>query len=207
MKRAAFLLALILLPTAVFAQDRSFDLTGAVVWIDPTSEGTFDSSDPTDIEFDGSTGFGVAANIFWTNRISTELAISRSSAETQLRRRAVGSTGGDVELTPVSAVLQFHLAPNATFDPYIGGGVAYVLFGDVDDVDNNISRIDFEDDYGFVINGGVGIRIGSRLGLTLDAKYVPLESAARAVFVTGPDVESDIEISPVILSAGVTLRF
>jgi outer membrane protein len=210
MKYTVVAVAALLLSLPAVAQQRSFELTGNVVFLDPTGGGTFeDLSDPAEIDFEGDMGFGLAANIFLGNRISAEFAIARVEAETNIRRRAVGGAGGNLEFTPLTAVLQFHLAPNAFIDPYIGGGAAYMLydFSESQGV-HGIDQIDFEDDIGFAVNAGVGIRLGDRFGLTLDAKYVPIETNAQAVIVTGnQDSEARIDVSPIILSGGLTLRF
>ncbi|HET7435173.1 MAG TPA: OmpW family outer membrane protein [Thermoanaerobaculia bacterium] len=208
MRRTSFLIALLLLSApAVFAQNRAFDLTANAVWVDPTSEGTINSDDPTDVNFDADLGYGLAANIFWGTRISTEFAVARVNPETNIRRRAVGSSG-DAEMMPITAVLQFHLAPNGTIDPYIGAGAAYVLFDDVDSNSlNGVQHIELKDDVGLALNGGIAIKLGSRFGIVGDVKYVPLSSSARAVYVTGPDSEAKIDINPVIVSAGLQLRF
>src|ERR1044071_1491335 len=101
---------------------RSFDLTGNVVWMDATGGGEFnDLADPADIEFDGDVGSGVAANVFFSDRLSAEFAVSKVSPETRVRRRAVGPSTGNVDMIPVTAVLQWHFAPNGFIDPYIGG--------------------------------------------------------------------------------------
>lgn len=196
------------------AQERFFDITGYASWVDTSSEGTFefdDASGPLDVNFDGTMGYGVAANVFFGDRISTEFAVTRVENEIAVRPRAVNNTGNTTaEMMPLTAVLQFHFAPNSFIDPYVGGGVAYVLFDDVDgsdELDNiDFESIDFEDDYGFVINAGLGIRITENFGLTLDGKYVPLESSATARRQAG-DQEATFDINPVILSAGVSLRF
>lgn len=191
------------------AQERFFDLTANVVWLDPTGGGSFeDLADPADIEVDSDMGFGVAANIFFGERVSAEFAVSRVDAETTIRRRAVGGSGGNLEMMPVTAVLQYHFAPNGFIDPYIGGGAAYMIydFADNDGI-SGISEIDFDDDIGFAVNAGLGIRLGQRLGLNLDAKYVPVESNARAVILTGGETEARIDVSPIILSGGLSLRF
>ena len=202
-----FLLFLLAVPAA-FAQSRAFDLTGSAVWVDPTSEGTFNSSDPTTVNFDGTLGYGIAANVFWTNRISTEFAVARVSPQTTARRRAAGASGGDIVMMPITAVLQFHLAPNGTLDPYIGAGAAYVLFDDFNANGlNGVRRIELKDDAGLALNAGLGIRLGSRFGILLDGKYVPLKSSATAVYATGPNTTADIDINPVILSAGLQIRF
>ena len=195
----------------VFAQHRAFDITGNVVWLDPTNEGSIENlDDPADIKFDGDIGYGLAANVFFGNHLSTEFAISRVETESNItRRRAVGSTGGNLDIMPITAVLQWHFAPNGVIDPYIGAGAAYVLFDDFKANGlNGVDRIDFEDDAGLAVNAGVGIKLGNRFGLVADAKYVPLESNATAVVAgTNNTVEGKVDISPIILSAGVSLRF
>lgn len=217
MRRAVpITLAVLFLAIAVpmSAQSRAFDLTGAVVWVDTSSEGTLDesTSNPVDVNFDGTMGYGVAANIFWGERISTEFAISRVNTDVNVRQRAVNNAGDtEAEMMPITAVLQFHFAPHGTIDPYIGAGAAYVLIDDVDAPDelNNIDfeSLDFDDDVGLALNAGLGIRITNNFGLTLDAKYVPLESSARAVRTAGNGQDITFDINPVILSAGVSLRF
>lgn len=204
-------LALVLTSPAL-AQQRSFDLTGNFIWMDPTGGGTFeDLTDPADIDIEADAGYGVAANVFFGDRISAEFAIARVEAETNVRRRSVGGggPGGTITMQPLTAVLQFHFAPNGFLDPYIGGGAAYLVydFSESQGV-HGIDEIDFDDDVGFAVNAGVGIRLGNRFGINIDGKYVPIESNARAVIFTGGE-ESDarIDVSPIIISAGLSLRF
>lgn len=215
MKHAVPITLVLLLIAAVpmSAQSRGFDLTGYVSWVDTSSEGTFDdtTSNPVDVNFDGTLGYGVAANIFFGDHISTELAIVRVESDVTIRQRAVNNPGNtQAELMPITAVLQFHLAPNGRIDPYVGAGAAYVLIGDVDRPNelNNLDfeKLDFKDDVGLALNAGLGIKLTDHLGLTLDAKYVPLESSARAVR-TGNTTDVKFDINPVILSGGLSLRF
>lgn len=214
MKRAVPILVLLIAAAVPMSgQSRAFDLTGNVVWLDTSSEGTFDdtTSNPVDVNFDGTVGYGLAANIFFGERISTEFAISRVNTDVNIRQRAVNNAGDtEAEMMPITAVLQFHFAPNGTFDPYVGAGAAYMLIDDVDAPDelNNIDfeRLDFDDDVGLALNAGLGIRLSDNFGITVDAKYVPLESSARAVRTAG-DTDVTFDINPVILSAGLSLRF
>lgn len=214
MKQAVkvFLVLVMFVAVPMSAQDRSFDLTGYVAWVDSSSEGTFDddTANPIDVNFDGTMGYGLAANVFFSDRISAEFAIVRVESDVRFRQRAVANGNTQAEMMPITAVLQFHLAPNGRFDPYIGAGAAYVLIDDVDTPDelNNIDfeSLDFDDDVGLALNAGLGIRLTNNLGLTLDAKYVPLESSATAVAAVG-NQEVKFDINPVILSAGLSLRF
>ncbi|MGZ8829148.1 MAG: OmpW family outer membrane protein, partial [Thermoanaerobaculia bacterium] len=59
----------------------------------------------------------------------------------------------------------------------------------------------------FVANAGLGFNFSPHLGITADAKYVPVKSSATAVFVTGPNQSQKVKINPVIFSGGLTLHF
>jgi outer membrane protein W len=202
----------LLLAIPALAQHRFIDITANAVWLDPSGGGSFDDlSDPAEIDFKGTLGYGASLNVFVGGRLSLEIAASAVSPDTTVRRRAVGGNPGDFQIIPITGVLQLHLAPNALIDPYIGAGVAYVLFDSLEggSADTRIERIDFKDDGGFVVNAGLGIRLGNRFGLVIDGKYVPVESSARLITADGSN-ESDetaIDISPIIVSAGLSLRF
>ncbi len=203
-------LALILAPPA-FA-DRTFDLSGFVTWVDPNSEGTFDSpTDEIDVDLGDEMGYGASVNIFFTDRISTELSVSQvdSSFGLNARRRAVNVSDGEFNMIPITGVVQFHFAPDGVIDPYIGAGGAYIVFGDVTgDNAGNLAIDDIDsDDLGLVLNAGVGVRLGQRFGLFGDVKYIPVGSAARGVLNDAAGTETDIEISPIIVSAGIQIRF
>jgi len=205
---------LVSLPAA--AADRFIDLTGYATWVDTNSEGTFNSANPNqpfDISFDGKLGYGAGINVFFGDRISFELAAAavKQGVSFTGRTRPANAPGGNLNLVPITGVIQFHLLPNGTIDPYIGAGAAYVLFDDVDNPDDfgdlNVRRIDFKDDVGLAVNGGIAFAISPHLGINVDGKYVPLKSSATAVFVTGPDTTARVKINPVIFSAGLSLRF
>lgn len=207
----AFAALLLLLAPPAFA-DRTVDLTGFVTWVDPNSEGTFDSpDDQIDVDLGDEMGYGASVNIFWTDRISTEFAVSQidSSFGLNARQRAVNVVGSNIDMIPVTGVLQFHFAPNGVIDPYIGAGAAYIVFGDVTgDNAGNLAIDDIDsDDLGLVINAGLGIRLGERFGLVGDVKYVPVGSSARGVLNDDNGTETNIEINPIIVSAGLQIRF
>ncbi|MFN2442383.1 MAG: OmpW family protein [Thermoanaerobaculia bacterium] len=217
MKRTAIifttLFALAAMPA--FAQSRSVDLTGWVTWVDPSGDDTFEGVEDVDdlnLEFDTEQGFGIGINVFWSSRFSTEFAASISEPDLDLRFSEPGAPAiaGSLEMIPITAVLQFHLNPDGRFDPYIGAGAAWVLF---DEVQSNqlreidIDAIDFDDDFGFVVNAGMSIDITPTFAINLDAKYVPVESAARAVFAGVGSDPVEIEINPLILAAGLQIQF
>lgn len=216
MKRILVLMALATFAAApAFAQSRSVDVTGWVTWADPSGD-TFENVDDiedVEVEFDSEQGYGLGINFFLSDRISAEIAAHVLEPDLNLRfsdPTIPFTTFGSLEMIPITATLQFHFAPEGRFDPYIGAGAAWVLFDEVsgaalDDID--VDSIDFDDDFGFVVNAGVSIGLTELIAINLDAKYVPVSSAARAVIAGVPGEAIDIDVNPTILSAGISLQF
>jgi outer membrane protein W len=221
MKPFRFAAAAVLLLSAVptFAADRFFDIKGYASWVDFNSTGTFNATPaanrPVDINFDGKRGYGAAADIFLGSHFSLEVAGTEVKPEATFGPAAgTNFQGGDVKMLTLTGILQFHFAPGATIDPYIGAGAAYVLFDDLKDPRNisdvHFSQIDFKDDAGLALNAGVDLGLSRHLGLFVDGKYVPVRSSATALFAGSAGSGStftDIKANPVIVSAGVSLRF
>lgn len=211
MKKILFAVAVVALGAAPgFAQSRSVDVSGFASWIDVTGENVIeeDASGNTELEFESEQGFGGAINVFWGNRVSTEFAASVFEPEASVRvRSASRSPIGRLDMIPITATLQYHFAPDSRVDPYIGAGVAYVLFDEFDDDDLDdlgFGTVDVDDDYGVLVNAGLSIDITPNFAILLDGKYVPLETS---ISTAGVDDAGDLEINPLILSAGVSFQF
>ena len=206
-----FVAAAALVMTPAFAQSRSVDLTGWIAFVDPS--GSTDFEDGEAAEFDSEQGYGLGINVFWSSRISTEFAAYLVEPDLSLRSNdpAIPSgVVGSLEMMPLTGTLQFHLNPDGRVDPYIGAGVAYVLFDQVEGEslgDIGFDSIDFDDDYGFLFNAGVSIDITPTFAINLDAKYVPVSAAATAVIGGIETDATDFDVNPLILSAGVSLQF
>lgn len=218
MKKNAVILVLVALVVTIpaSAQSRFVDVIGRASWVDLGASDAFEGGgfDESEIEFDSEIGYGAAVNFFLGDRISLELGASIFDPEATLTSNNPAVpflTRGTLEMIPITGVLQFHFAPSSRFDPYIGAGAAYVLFDQLDsedDLDNvQFERLDFEDNAGLVVNAGVNIGFGRNFALNLDAKYVPVESSAEAVFVIGPNSTAEVAVNPLIVSAGFALRF
>lgn len=182
-------------------------------WVDAQGETAFEEG--LEADFESGTGFGVAVNWFWGERLSTEFAASAVSLDAGLEADVEGDDEddeflvnlGSADLTPITATMQFHFARDSRIDPYVGAGVAWVLAGDLESEDLDlleIGEVEVDDAFTYLLNAGLGIRFTETFGLYLDGKYIPLEPATRA---EGDDEDVDIEINPVIFSAGVKFRF
>jgi outer membrane protein W len=187
------------------------DLTGWASWVDPMGDV---ESDPS-IDFDSELGFGVGLNVYWSAKFSTEFAVH--SVEPDVIVTRTNDFGGVVRNTlginaiSFTALLQYHFRPDQRWSPYLGAGAAYALFDQVDDPGDldelDLREIDLGEDYGFAVNGGVNWRFAERWGLNLDAKYIPVESDANIISTEGGSTTAEVGYSPLILSAGLTVRF
>lgn len=210
-----FAVSLLAFPAA--AQERFIDINVFGTWVDSSGDSALqfggDVNDVGDIDFDSDQGYGASVNVFWSNRISTEFALSVVDPDLNVNSPARGRIvfTEPLEMMPLTAILQFHLLGSSRFDPYVGVGGGYLLFQDIEDQndldDIDFERIDFEDDIGLVVNAGFRIGMTDNFGIYLDGKYMPLETTATPVFTGGPDEEIDIAINPLILAAGISFSF
>src|SRR5712691_802174 len=214
MKRIALAFCIFLIAAPIFAADRFFDLTGWATWVKPQSDNTFSSSgsnQPFNINFRGKLGYGAGVNVFFGQAVS--LSLDAVEVKPDARFGFPGSTlnQSNLKMIPNTGVLQWHFIPKGFIDPYIGGGAAYVIFDKLQSFSDvgrvGVNQINFKDDVGFVANAGIGFNFSPSIGITGDVKYVPVKSAATAVFATGPNQSQKIKVNPVIASAGLTFHF
>lgn len=199
------LVAFAALPLAA-QQDRAVDLTIFATSADVQGSTRF--SDTFDTEFESGEGFGLSADIFMTKHFSTEIAAFAFSSDAALTIPDVAPLSlGSVDMTPVMAGVRFHLLGQSRFDPYIGVGAAYVMADDLESAELNavgVGAIDLENELTYYVNAGLGFQITNWFGLVADGRYIPYEPSSKSA-VTG--VEEDLDLTTLLLSAGVRFRF
>jgi outer membrane protein W len=212
MKRIAFLLAMAALATApAFAQ--GFQLEGWASWVNTNSNTAFNSTAPNQpfgISLHNKVGYGLGADIFWSNSLSTDFSAVEVRPSSRFVTTANGAvvSGPSLRMTPLTAVIQFHFMPKQFVDPYLGGGASYVLFDNINGPGSlGVDKINFKHDVGFVANGGVQFNFGRNWGLVADGKYVPLRASTTAVYTAGGQTVAKFKINPAIFSAGLALHF
>jgi OmpW family len=183
------ILLLLLLTSSLHAQ------TSVTAWLSAQrNDGGGDFPHPTrdlTIDFENGSGFG-ASVAHQRGRFSGELALFRLSSEGRILEDGVNVFDlGDLELTPVTAMLRYHLGRF-----YVGAGAAYVMVEDLDS-----TAIDSETTG--VFGAGFTYDFTPRWGVALDARYMPLTLGGEPE----PGERIEASLDPLIVSAGVRVRF
>ena len=112
-----------------------------------------------------------------------------------------GTNVGSVKELPPTLTAQYHFAPAAQLDPYLGAGVNYTTFSKVD-LGNGTISLDHSS-FGYALQGGVDYKLTKNWSLNLDVKYVEMRSNVYA----GGATVSNIQINPWLIGVGVGYRF
>jgi outer membrane protein W len=162
------------------------------------------------IELADASGFGVSVRFDRGGRLSTELAVFSFSSEARLTSEPSDpafSELGSLRVTPVTATIQFHPGQWRLLRPFVGGGVAYVLSGELagrDSASAENRRIEVDDELTWVASAGVDFSVNPALGVGLDARYIPLKVGFRT---RGAAEDGQLRLSPWIVSVGARFRF
>jgi len=205
--------ALILATAAPLLAQRRVDFLVDAEGVRRSSRNT-DFTPGTRFEPNFNTGGGVGGglNFFFTDRVSLEGKIA--GLGTKMRVRVVGSDFvaiadlGYAQIYPISAILQWHMLERGAFRPYFGAGVSHVILRNISKKvgTSGASGIKFKDPTGLVVDGGLEFSLGKRWSLFGDARYIPIETSSRAVFV-GTTSAVKISVRPLIVSTGVAYHF
>lgn len=199
-KRSLVVIALFLVPLTAAAQTNEL---GAFISTSQFENSQFQEDiGDIDVEFDEDMGYGILFNRFWTNSFSTEFAYQRLGADLTASLGNITEEAGSLDLDILSGTAQFHFLRGGMISPYFGGGVAYVS-GEAGAIDEDeLGAADLENELDFLVNAGLNVGLGRGLALFVDGKYVMYEARGE-----GEDEADALDINPLIISAGIKLRF
>lgn len=154
----------------------------------------------------------VAIEYFFTDSVSLETICCVSQHDVD------GTTGlpgaelvSDAQVIPATFTLKYHFNAGG-IKPYLGAGATYFLW--IKDkpgaatIPLGVTDTDLSDEFGLVLQGGVDIPIGDKgLGLSLDAKKYFVGTTARWYAGNTLAIETEHELDPWVLSAGLAWRF
>lgn len=133
---------------------------------------------------------------FVTPNIGVELILATSRHEVTLP----GTSLGKLNALPPTVTVQYHFNPTSTIKPYVGAGVNYTRFYNVDlatglSVDKN--------SFGGALQAGVDIAVTKNGYINLDVKKIWIDTDVKS----GGVKLTNLEINPVVWGIGYGFRF
>lgn len=133
---------------------------------------------------------------FLTPNIGMELILATARHEVTLN----GASLGKLNHLPPTLLLQYHFNPTSKIKPYVGAGLNYTRFYNVDlpgfKVDSN--------SVGGALQAGVDIAVTKNGYINLDVKKIWIDTTVKTT--AGAKV-TDLDINPVVWGIGYGFRF
>ena len=133
---------------------------------------------------------------FVTPNLGVELILATARHEVTLN----GVSLGKLNHLPPTLLLQYHFNPTSRIKPYVGAGLNYTRFYNVDlpgfDVDRN--------SVGGALQAGVDIAVTKNGYINLDVKKIWIDTTVKTA--AGATV-TDLDIDPVVWGIGYGFRF
>ena len=138
----------------------------------------------------------VDVSYFLTNHLALELVATDSKFNVSLNVAPLGS----VNVLPPTLLLQYHFTPGQPFSPYVGAGINYTRFHDV----NLASPLSLDkESWGAALQVGFDVALNERFSFNLDLKKVFIKTDVNSA---GAPL-TDLKIDPWIIGAGVGMKF
>ncbi|HSP32936.1 MAG TPA: OmpW family outer membrane protein, partial [Thermoanaerobaculia bacterium] len=164
------------------------------------------------------TGWGAGVNFYLgRTNLSTEFTYSNIQPRATLTPTNTAFqpiTDLRFKMQPITGTLQLHFNPRSSVDFYLGGGGAYVMFkpsSSFNPGNSGLTGLRFRDEWGPLVNAGLGFGFSPNFGINLDAKYMWVRANATPTFgnVTIGNVgnSSRIGVNPFVVSAGLRFGF
>jgi outer membrane protein len=115
-----------------------------------------------------------------------------------------GTRVGSTKHLPPTVSLQYHFAPGAKFQPYVGAGVNYTrFFSEKTSGPLEGASLGLDSSFGVAGQVGADIPLNDQWFLNLDVRYISIETDAS---VDGADI-GKVKINPWVYGLNVGLRF
>ena len=140
---------------------------------------------------------------FFSPNLAAELILTYPQKHTL---SAGGAEIGTLKHLPPTLSLQYHFAPNDTFRPYVGAGLNYTIFSNVEfapAVDAALSPSVKHTSVGLSFQVGFDYEISKNLYLNVDIKKVQI---GTKVYSKGTEV-GKFKVDPLLVGVGLGFRF
>jgi hypothetical protein len=207
--RVIFFVALSLL-AAVPASAAELELGIRHLAMAPSGDSAFAGGE---LDVVSSRGFAATAEVFWTPRVSTQLAATFFNPAAILlpsnpppNDLDLGTLGIDI----YSLSGRYHWRSARTLSVFAGGGAAIVILGDLEDRFGDDIEMTLARETAFFVEGGVRYRVRPSIVFDAVVSYMPLEATPNFVRNdSNPRVAlpPSVDLDPVTVSVGAAWRF
>ncbi len=141
---------------------------------------------------------------FFTPNLAAELFCCFSKHDVDGKGALAGADLGDTWIFPPIVTLQYHFTGMGRIKPYVGAGVQWIHFFSEGRSSTLGAKLDIDDAFGFALQAGVDVEIGSGWYLNFDVKKSFIDADASW---KGTSYTADVDLDPWIVSANVGYRF
>mgnify|MGYP006288868663 CR=1 FL=1 len=136
---------------------------------------------------------------FFTKNIAAELILGTKTHDVTLN----GAKIGTVKHLPPTVTVQYHFQPDAELRPYVGAGLNYTRFSNVNLL-AGAATVD-KSSWGPAVQAGLDYSLTKTVFLNLDVKYIKMDTDVKAT-ATGA-LLSNLKINPWIYGIGLGMKF
>lgn len=146
---------------------------------------------------------------FLNKNIAAELFCCFAKHDVEGKGVLAGADLGDTWIFPPAVTLQYHFDPIAGFKPYVGAGVQFIKFFGESRSPFTGTKMSIDDAWGFTLQAGIDVELGSGWYANLDVKKTWLDTEASWGNTGGAlgVVTADVDVDPLIVSANIGYRF
>lgn len=117
---------------------------------------------------------------------------------------------GSVRMLPPTLTAQYHFRPqaNAIAKPYVGAGVTYALFYDVNP-GNTVADVEYDNAFGLATQAGLDIMLTDKFFFNVDVKYIMLKTDVNVNatnLAEGLHIPASVKLNPLLFGFGVGMK-
>lgn len=182
-----------------------------VTSVDPKSD-NLDVPDVGMLEVDSGTTLTFNGTYFFTPNWGLEI-LAAAPFNHDINLQGVGKIAETDHLPPTVSV-QYHFAPNATFQPYVGLGLNYTLFFS-EDLEAAVppllgaetGDLDLDGSFGLAAQVGADFMLNEKWVLNIDVRWIDIDTDATLTLDgVGVDLGS-VEIDPWVYGINIGYKF
>ena len=145
----------------------------------------------------------VDISYFFTPNIAAELVLTYPQKHTM---KAGGTEIGTLKHLPPTLSLQYHFTDLGAFKPYVGAGLNYTHFSNVEFAPAVVTALDpsiKKNSYGLAVGAGFDYEIQKNIYFNVDVKKVQIKTTVSSA---GTEV-GDFKVDPLLVGVGIGFRF